>query len=176
MFMYNKNYQGRLDENLEKRYANAYEFSKHDIDKFLFIVTKRCLPLWINGWLEKNQWKITTRQKKIYVERVSKEFEIKNLGEYHDFSVQSDTLLLADIFNSIRNTCLKIYGSDPAHFYCAQGFAWQATLKKIKVKLDILTVINMLLMAEKGITRGIHHAINRYVKTNNKYMKVYDKS
>ena len=69
--------------------------------------------------------------------------------------VQSDTLLLADVFENFRNTCLKIYELDPAKFLSAPGLAWQAALKKTKVKLDLLTDINMLLMMEKGIRGGI---------------------
>ena len=44
------------------------------------------------------------------------------------------------------------------------------------VKLDLLTNIDMLLMVEKGIRRRICHSIYRYAKTNNKYMKNYDKN
>ena len=69
--------------------------------------------------------------------------------------VRSDTLLLADVFENFRNTCLKIYELDPAKFLLAPGLAWQAALKKTKVKLDLLTDINMLLMMEKGIRGGI---------------------
>ena len=50
------------------------------------------------------------------------------------------------------------------------------TLKKTKVKLDLLTDIDMLLMVEKSIRGEICHAIHRYAKANNKYMKDYDKS
>ena len=39
--------------------------------------------------------------------RVCKDFEINNLGEYHDFHVQSDTLLLADVFENFQNKCLE---------------------------------------------------------------------
>ena len=66
--------------------------------------------------------------------RVCKDFEIKNLGEYHDLYVQSNTLLLADVFWNSRNTYLKIYGLDPAKFVLALGLAWQAALKITKVK------------------------------------------
>ena len=73
--------------------------------------------------------------------RVCKDFEIKDLGGYRDLYVQSDTLLLADVFENFRNMCLEIYELDPAKFLSAPGLAWQAALKKIKVKLDFLTDI-----------------------------------
>ena len=60
-------------------------------------------------------------------------------------------------------------------FLPAPGLAWQACLKKTKVKLELLTDIDMLLMVGKGIRRGMCHAIHRYVEANNKYMKNYDK-
>ena len=77
---------------------------------------------------------------------------------------------------TFRNTCRKIYELDPAKFLSAPGLAWQAALKKTKVKLDLLTDIDMLLMVEKGIRGGICHSIYRYAKANNKYMKDYDKN
>ena len=48
-------------------------------------------------------------------------FKIKNLGEYHDLCVQSHTLLLADISEKVRNTCIEICELDPAHFLSAPG-------------------------------------------------------
>ena len=65
---------------------------------------------------------------------------------------------------------------DPTHFLTAPGLAWQASLKKTKVKLDLLFDIVMLLMAEKGITGGICHSMYQYAKANNKYMQDYDKN
>ena len=66
--------------------------------------------------------------------------------------VQSDTLLLADVFENFRNMYLTIYQLDPAKFLSAPGLAWQAAL-------DLLTDIDMLLMVEKGIRGGICHSI-----------------
>ena len=65
-----------------------------------------------------------------HANKVFKEFKIKHLGEYRDLYVQSDTLLLADVFENFRNVCIKVYDLDPAHFLSAPGLAWQACLKK----------------------------------------------
>ena len=105
---------------------------------------------------------------------VFKRFKLKNLGEYHDLYVQSDTLLLADVFENFRNMCIEVYELDPAHFLSLP--AWQACLKKTSVKLELLTDYDMLLMEEEGIRGGICHAIHRYAKANNKYMKNYGKN
>ena len=72
--------------------------------------------------------------------------------------------------------CREIYELDPAKFLSAPGLAWQAALKKTKVKLDLLTDIDMLLMVEKGIRGGICHSVYPYAKANNKYIKNYDKN
>ena len=80
-----------------------------------------------------------------HVERLCKDFEIKNLGEYHDLYVQSDTLWLAEVFENFWNTWLEVHELDPAKFLPAPGLA----LKKAEVKLDILTDTNMLLMLKK---------------------------
>ena len=71
----------------------------------------------------------------MYAKRVCEGFEIKNLGEYHDLHLKIDALRLADIFQNLRKMCLKIYELDPAKFIWAPGLAWQAALKKTKVKL-----------------------------------------
>ena len=89
--------------------------------------------------------------------------------------VQGDTFLLADVFENYRNMCLQIYELNPAKFLAAPGLAWQAALKKTKIKLDLLTDIDMLLMIEKGMRVGICYSIYQYTKANNKYMKDYEK-
>ena len=49
-------------------------------------------------------------------------------------------------------------------------------LKKTKVKLDLFTDTDMLLMVENVIRGGICHSIYRHAKASNKYMKYYDKN
>ena len=80
--------------------------------------------------------------------------------------------MLADVFLNLGNTsmCIDIYEIDPAKFLSVLGLAWQSALKKTKVKLDLLTVIDML-MVEKSIRGGICQSIYRYAKANNKDMK-----
>ena len=55
----------------------------------------------------------------VHVQKVWEVFKIKNLGEYHDLYVQSDTLLLADVFENFRDRCINTYKLDPAHFLSA---------------------------------------------------------
>ena len=68
--------------------------------------------------------------------------------------VQSDTLLLGDVFENFRSMCREIYELDPAKFLSAPVLAWQSALKKTKVKLDLFTDIDILLMVEKSIREG----------------------
>ena len=105
---------------------------------------------------------------------VFKGFKLENLGDYHDLYVQSDTLLLADVFQNSRDMCIKDYELDPAHFLSLPGLAWQACLRKTNIELELLTDYDMLLMVEEGIRGGISHSIHRYAKANNKYMKNYN--
>ena len=104
-----------------------------------------------------------------------KELNLKNLGISHDLYVQSDTLLLADALENFRNKCIEIYELEHAHSLSAPGLAWPACLEKARVKLELLTDIDMPMIVEKGIRGGICHAIHKYPKANNKYMKNYDK-
>ena len=58
-----------------------------------------------------------------HAKRVWKDFKIINLGKFHDLYVQSDTLMLADVFENFNNMCLEIYELDPAKFLSVPGLA-----------------------------------------------------
>ena len=96
---------------------------------------------------------------------------MNNLGDYQDFYVRSNTLLLADLFENFRKKNVLKYKLDPTYFLSAPALTSQAYLKRTEVKLELLTDINMLLMIEKEIRGGITHAILKYAEANNKYHK-----
>ena len=79
-----------------------------------------------------------------HVRKVCDIFKIRNLGEYHYLYAQSNTLMLADIFENFRNMCLNIYELDPVYFVYAPGLAKQTCLKKTGVKLELITDFDML--------------------------------
>ena len=110
-----------------------------------------------------------------------------SLGNYHDIYLATDVLLLADVFEAFRNTCLEHYKLDSAHFYTALGLAWQALLKTAfesckhekrrkdcelcpdEFRFELFADIDMLLMFKKSIRGRTTQAVKRYAKANNKY-------
>ena len=101
--------------------------------------------------------------------------KISNFWEYDALHVQSDTILLPNDFENFRKMGLEIYQLDPALFLRALGLAWQAALRKTKIKLDLLTDINILLIVQKCIRSIICHALHQYAKADNNYMRKHDK-
>ena len=102
-------------------------------------------------------------------------FSLKNMGEYHDLYLKSDILLLVDVFENFRKTCLEYYKLDPCHYFTSPGLSWDAMLKMTDIKLELMTDIDMFQFIEKGLRGGISYIANRHGKANNKYMKDYNK-
>ena len=106
----------------------------------------------------------------VHAQNVWEKFGLKNMGEYHDLYLKSDILLLADVFEEFRSVCLENYQLDPAWYYTSPGLAWDAALKKTRVRLELLTDPDMLLMFEEGIRGGFSMITKRYGKANNPCM------
>ena len=73
--------------------------------------------------------------------------------------VKSDTLLLADVFENLRDKCIEIDELDPANFLSAPGLSWKACLKKTRVKLELFTGNDILIMVQIGIRGGMCHTV-----------------
>ena len=170
---------------LNKKFPNACQSCNGDVNEFVLLLRKGVYPCEYSSSCEKSNETLIldkeafysklhvesiTDEDHAYYKKVINEFGLKNLGEYHDLYVQSNTLLLPDVFENFRDKCIEIYELDPA-----PGLAWPACLKKTGLKLELLTNHDMSMMVGKGIRGRICQAIYRYEKANNKYMKNYNK-
>ena len=188
-FNCNAYYRKKFNKELIKKLKNTYSFSNNDINKFVSLLRKGVYPYeYVDNWERFSEISLPSKEDFYsnlnmedindidyrHANNVFKRFELKNLGQYHDLYVQSDTLLLADVFKNVRDMCIKEYELDPPHFLSLPGLAFQACLKKTNIELELLTDYDMLLMLEEGIRGGICHSIHRYAKANNKYMKNYN--
>ena len=171
---------------LTKKFPATYKFCNKDLNKFELLLRKGVYPHeYMDSWERFNETSLQdkesfyselnkediTDEECAHAQKVWKIFKIKNLGEYHDLYVQSDTLLLSDVFENFRDKSLDIYQLDPIHFLSAPGLVWQACLKKTGTELELLTDPDMLLTFEDGTRGGMYKVIHRYAKADNKYMK-----
>ncbi|XP_064645963.1 uncharacterized protein LOC135499232 [Lineus longissimus] len=109
-----------------------------------------------------------------HAQHVWKTFGCKTFRDYHNLYLKTDVLLLADILENFRQTCMTIYNIDPVWTYSASGLSWQATLKKTDVNIELLTDADMHLFFESGIRGGICQASHRYAKANNPDVTDFD--
>ena len=149
-------YKKNNNKELIKRFASTYSFCNNDLNKFILLLRKGVYPYeYMDNWERFNETSLPSTElfySNLNMEdiddidyrhgnNVFNKFKLNNLGDYYDLYVQSDTLLLADVFENFRDMCLKEYELDPAHFLSLLGLAWQARLKKTNIEL-LIRIIN----------------------------------
>ena len=108
-----------------------------------------------------------------HAQKVWNTFQCKTLKNFHDLYLKTDVLLLADIFENFRSTCLHHYKLDPAHYFTSPGLSWDALMRKSGIELELLTDIDQHLFIESGLRGGIAMISHRLIKANNPYLKEY---
>jgi hypothetical protein len=101
---------------------------------------------------------------------------MKTMRDYHDLYLETDVLLLADVFENSRRTCLESYELDPAHYVSAPSLSWDAFLKKSGEEIELVSDMDMFQFFEKGMRGGTSYIAHRHSTANNKYMETYDES
>ena len=130
---------------LIEKFPRMYKFCDGDLNKFVLLLRKDVYPYeYMDSWERFNETSLPPKKSfyselnledisdkdYLHAQKVWEVFEIRNLGEYHDLCVQTDTSLLADVYENFRNMCHEKYELDPSHFLSGLGLAWQARLKK----------------------------------------------
>ena len=103
-------------------------------------------------------------------------FKRNTIGDYREFYLKADVLLLADVFEKFINTCLDYYGLDLCHYFSSPGLSWDVMLKMTGIELELISDIDVHLFIEKGMRGSISYIAKRHSKVNNKYMECYDSS
>ena len=137
-FNCNSYYKEKFNQDLIKKFKNTYSFCNNDLNKFVSLLRKGVYPCeYMDSWERFNEKSLPSKEdfySNLNTENIDdidyrhgnnvfKRFEFENLGDYHDLYLQSDTLLLADVFENFRDMCLKEYELDPAHFLSLPGLA-----------------------------------------------------
>ena len=148
-----QNCEKDFNKELIKRFASTYEFCNGNLNKFILLLRKGVYPYeYMDNWERFDETSLPNKESfysNLNMENIKdidyrhgnnvfKRFKPNNVAEYHDLYVKSDTLLLADVFENFRNTCLKVYELDPAHFLSLPGLVWQACLKETQHKIRII--------------------------------------
>ena len=132
------NYENDFNKELIKRFANICNICNGDLNKFTLLLRKGVYPYeYKDNWERFDETSLPDKESfysSLNMENINdidhrhgnnefKNFKSKNPGKYHDLYVQSDTLLVADVFENFRNMRIKVYELDPAHFLSLPGLA-----------------------------------------------------
>ena len=151
---------------LIKKFSNIDRFCNGDINKFVLLLRKGVYPYeYMDNWERFDETSLPDKKSfcselnlegiidkdYTHAQKVFEVLKFKNVGDYHDVYVQSDTLLLADVLENCRNNGNGLLWTWSRSFLSSPELAWQTCLKKTGLELELLTDIDMLLMVEKEL-------------------------
>ena len=149
---------------LKNKLPNTFKLCRSNVQNFLLLLRKGVYPYeYIDNMSKFNEKEFPTidnfysklsssgisTEDYANAKKVWKFFKIKDLGKYRRLYVQTDVAQLSDVYENFRSLCLYRYELDPSYFISTPGLAFEAMLKHTKVKLELLTDIDMVLMVEK---------------------------
>src|SRR5215216_1042149 len=171
--------------------VNYFTEKGYSIDKIKLLFRKGVFPYdWTNAWEKFDRISLPSRKdfySLLSQQNISKEdyehaqkvwqvFEMKNFGEYHNLYLETDVLLLADIFMNYTIMCLQDDGLDPSHYVSASGMFNDSLYKSSGAELKLMTDMDEYLMVENGIRGGMTMVSHRYAKANNPKCPDYNPS
>ena len=101
---------------------------------------------------------------------------MQSFGDYHDLYLETDVLLLADVFMNYTIMCLQDDGLDSSHYVSAPEMFNDSLYKSSGAELKLMTDMDEYLMVENGIREGMTMVSHRYAKSNNSQCSDYDPS
>src|SRR5277367_5010915 len=182
-----------LVENLKDEGKNKFSYMEKEFGNHFELLTQKGIYPYsfMDSWdkfdvltkdLEKKHFindlkgdEITDKDFQFY-NTVCSTLNIKTLGDYNDLYLKTDVLLLADVFENFRKTCLDYYGLEPCHYFSCPGLAWDACLKMSGINLELISDVDMSNFIEKGLRGCVSVITHTRAIANNRYMKQYDES
>ena len=182
-----------LVENLKQSGADKFKYlaSEFTPEQLPHLLRKGVYPYdWVDDWAKLDEPALPSREHFSnqltgsecseadyeHAQAVFTRFNCQTVRDYLDIYLKCDVLLLADVFEAFRASCMKHYELDPAHYLSAPGFSWDAMLKKTKVHLELLSDASIFNFLERGMRGGVCMISKRFAHANNKDMKPLDLS
>ena len=97
-----------------------------------------------------------------------------DMGDYHNLYMKGDVALLADVFENFRRDAYNNFNLDPLNYITLASFAWDCVLKFTKVRLELLSDMDMYNFFDQGIRGGYSNCHKNYSKANHKYLPDFD--
>ena len=156
-------------------FCKRNEFPYSYLDSFEKL-SEKLLPHYGDQWINSLSGQIDVSEEDVqHANKVWNMIGCNNFEDYLMLYLKTDVLLLADVFEKCRRQFDQLYGLDSRQYYSAPNISWEAMLNTTKVKLDLLSDIDMRLFCERAFRGGLNGIGEKpYLKANNKYLDDFD--